>query len=125
MTSPAPRKGRRITEHPLVTPEKLAEIRTVREVEEAYFNSPAGQEELSQRKAATDERLKQHGGARPGAGRPKTGNRKPTVSFVVTEETKQFLQSQNNTSAYLEALIRRSTAFRHWLKQQGEVANKE
>jgi hypothetical protein len=117
MSNKPARVGRRITSHPLATPEKLAELDQVSEQAEAYFQSAEGKEYL-RRSLEEAEGKRQHGGSRPGAGRPKSGGRKPTVSFAVTDETKQFLQSQENTSAYLEALIRRSGAFRQWQKGQ-------
>lgn len=116
MSKKPTRVGQRITTHPLATPEKLAELDQVREQEEAYFQTAEGKEYLHQSLEKAQER-RQHGGARPGAGRPKAGGRKPTVSFAVDEETKQFLQSQENTSAFLSSLIRRSEAFKKWKKQ--------
>lgn len=48
MSNKPTRVGRRITSHPLATPEKLAELDQVREQEEAYFQTAEGKEYLRQ-----------------------------------------------------------------------------
>lgn len=108
------RVGRRLSEHPKVTAEKLAEIKKAGDEEDAFYLSAEGREELRRRKENVDQQITRHGGRRRGAGRPKLPAKKPTLSFTLSEELRDFLQSQENKSAFLESVLRRSAAFRSW-----------
>lgn len=110
-----PKKHKRLTSHPKLTPELLKKAEESRRKNDEYYLSPEGQAEMSQWKAQSESR--KHGGARIGAGRKPVSAPKVTLSLRVTSEVKRFLESAENASEVTEQTIRRSTAFRQWQQQ--------
>lgn len=111
-----PKKHKRLTSHPLATPEVLEKAREARETEDAYYLSPEGQAEMSQWKA--DSEVRRRGGARVGAGRKPVSDPKVTLSLRVSSDVKKFLETTANASETTEQTIRRSSAFRQWIKSR-------
>ena len=58
------------------------------------------------------------GGKRPGAGRPAPLGRKVVCSLRLTPDVAEFCRAQPEGFVVLEDTIRRSTAFRKWLKER-------
>ncbi len=111
-----PKKHKRLTSHPLATPEVLEKAQASRKKDDAYYLSPEGQAEMSQWKA--DSEARKRGGARAGAGRKPVTDPKVTLSLRVSSDVKKFLETTTNASETTEQTIRRSSAFREWIKNR-------
>ncbi len=107
------RVGKRITVHPNATPERLVEHKRKAAVENAYFESPAGQAELESIR-------KSRGGARKGAGKkPQYDAAKIKTSAAFSQEVYEYgKQHELSLSQLAENLIRKSKEFREWQKKK-------
>jgi len=57
------------------------------------------------------------GGKRPGAGRPKLPNTKIAMTFKVRPIVREFIKSQPNQAATVEAAIVGTKNYKQWVKQ--------
>ena len=55
-----------------------------------------------------------HGGKRPGAGRPAPDGAKVVTTISLTPEVKQYLDTRENRSVAVEEAIRQSRQFKQW-----------
>lgn len=58
------------------------------------------------------------GGKRKGAGRPPTADAKQPYNTKLPPDVIAYLRSLENQAALLEAVIRRTTAFKRWKEKQ-------
>jgi hypothetical protein len=61
------------------------------------------------------------GGKRPGAGRPKLPNTKIAMTFKVRPIVREFIKSQPNQAATVEAAIAKSKPFKDWLAARDKL----
>lgn len=63
-----------------------------------------------------------HGGSRPGAGRKPTGEAaKESTGIRLSPEVLRYLRENGvSVGEFVEATVRRTKAFKEWLKQQGD-----
>ena len=66
-----------------------------------------------------EDKQETRGGARPGAGRPKTGTAKVPYTTRIAADVAEYLRSQDNAAAALEDIVRRTKAFKTWKEAQG------
>ena len=68
------------------------------------------------------EEPKQHGGARPGAGRPKKANKKMGTAVKLSPDVLEFLRRDGAepVSQQIEDAVRGTKLFKDWKKTQGD-----
>ena len=112
-----PKKGKRISKHPLVTAERLEKRRADAKLADDYYLSEEGQAEMAKWK---QESKKKRGGKRKGSGRKSIyGTAKVKTSTAFSVEVKEYAEGCGlSLSQLAEEAIRRTKAFRDWKKSK-------